>query len=191
MSCCGFLVFFLIIRDKENLSIMEKKKRKRIVRRVAQVDQKENSWDYWDVSENDIYPASEVGQATRAFVQCSTKLFYETFGKESGCNNNIRCHCRSDDKSKKPFGSLYQARSTCACLWDKNEDMRPYKCRLCNKYHIGHKNGNGHSTPYKIYKTGEVAELLIDFASAMKRLFAEDDNTYPPLPTYHVRNTKG
>lgn len=170
---------------------MEKKKRKRIVRRGNQVDQKDNSWDYWDTSENGFYPASEVGLATKAFVQCSTKMIYETFGKASECSNNMRQHYRRDGKSKVEFDSLNKTKSACARLWDKNEDMSPYKCSICDKYHIGHKNGNGHSTLYKIYKIGEVAEPLTDCASALKRLFAKGDNAYPPRPLYHARSTKG
>ena len=170
---------------------MEKKKRKRVVRRGTQVDQKDNSWDYWDTSENVFYPASKVGQATMAFVQCSTKMIYETFGKASECSNNMRQHYRCDGKSKVGFDSLDKAKSACTRLWDMNEDMSPYKCSLCDKYHIGHKNGNGHSTPYKIYKIGEVAELLIDCVPAMKRLFVKDDNVYPPRPPYNVRSAKG
>lgn len=155
------------------------------------MDQKDNSWDYWDTSENDFYPTSEAGQATRTIVQCSTKMIYETFGKASECSNNMRQHYRCDGMSKVEFDSLDKAKSACTRLWDKNEDMSPYKCSLCDKYHIGHKNGNGHSTPYKIFKIGEVAELIIDCASAMKRLFAKDDNAYPPRPPYNVRSAKG
>lgn len=161
---------------------MEKKKRKRIARSVAQVDQ-DYSWDYWDTSKDDFCPVSEVGQAARTFVQCSTKMVYETFGKASECSNNMRQHYRRDGKSKVRFDSLDKAKSACTRLWDKNEDMSPYKCSLCDKYHIGHKNGDGHSAPYIFYKIGEMAGLLIDCVFAMKRLFAKDDNAYPPLPS--------
>ena len=169
---------------------MEKKKRKRIVKRVVQVCQKDNYLDFEDTEENDYYPVDEAGHATMVFVQCSTKMVYETFGKASECSNNMRQHYRRDGKSKVGFDSLDKAKSACTRLWDKNEDMSPYKCSLCKKFHIGHKNGEGHSMPYKIYKIGEVAGLLIDCVSAMKRLFAEDDSAYPPLPPYHDRNTK-
>lgn len=153
---------------------MEKQRRKRIAKRLTQVGQEDYSWDYWDTSKDDFYPVSEVGQAARTFVQCSTRMFYETFGKESGCNNNMRCHFRRDGKSKKPFDSLDEARSACARLWDKNEGMRPYKCRFCNKYHIGHKNGVGDPVPYKVYKAGEVLGVVVDLIFVLKDLFNND-----------------
>lgn len=47
----------------------------------------------------------------------------------------MRCHYRRDGKSKVSFDNLGKVKSVCICFWEKNEDMRPYKCRLCNKYH--------------------------------------------------------
>ena len=57
------------------------------------------------------------------------------FGKASECSTNMRCHYRRDGKSKVSFDNLGKVKSVCICFWEKNEDMRPYKCRLCNKYH--------------------------------------------------------
>lgn len=170
---------------------MEKKRRKRITKRWPKVGQVDYSWNYWETSKDVFCPVSEAGQTMRSFVQCSTKMVYETFGKVSECSNNMRQHYRRDGKSKVGFDSLGKAKSACTRLWDKDEDMSPYKCSLCDKYHIGHKNGNGHSAPYKTYKIGDIAEILIDCAFAMKRLFAKDDNAYPPLPPYHVKSANG
>lgn len=147
------------------------RKRKPIGRMDTQVDQRVNSWDYLDMSEEDTGSASEGGQAVRDLVQCSTRILYESFGKESECSNNIRRHYRCDGKSKVPFDSLDKAKSACARLWDRNEDMRPYKCGTCGMYHIGHKRGEGHSIPYMFYKGGLMLGLVVDICLAIKKLF--------------------
>ena len=170
---------------------MTMKKRKRVSGRGDIVVHQDNYSSSWSEDDLGCYQVDGVGQALKNLIQCSTRLAYVSSKKVSDSSHNRRQHYCSDGRRKRAYNSIGMAKSDCARLWDKDEDMNTYKCDLCNKYHIGHNNGNGHSTPYKIYKTGEVAELLIDFASAMKRLFAKDDNTYPPLPTYHVRNTKG
>ncbi|MBQ2173611.1 MAG: hypothetical protein II453_00585 [Alphaproteobacteria bacterium] len=157
---------------------MEKKRRKRIAKRLTQVGQEDYSWDYWDTSKDDFYPVSEAGEATRSFIQCSTKMVYETFGKASECSNNLRQHYCSDGKEKIAYGSLSEARAACTAMWDKNEDMHPYRCTYCNQYHLGHKWGEGHSIAYNFYKGGEVAGLLIDLAFHLKELFAKDKRVY-------------
>jgi hypothetical protein len=158
---------------------------------LTQVGQEDYSWDYWDTNKDDFYPVSEAGEATRSFIQCSTKMVYETFGKASKCSNNPRQHYRIDEREKVAYGSLSEAKAACAAMWDKNEDMYPYKCSYCGQYHIGHKWGTCHSIAYNFYKGGEVAGLLIDCAFAMKRLFAKDDSDFPYLPPYHDRSTIG
>ena len=181
MSHSGFLVRSLIIQYKNN----KMKKRKDIERRVVKVQLEGNSRGHSDTSENSLYPILELGQVVPTFIQSSTRMLYETFGKESECSNNKRQHYRCDGKSKVPFDSLDEAKSACTRLWDENEDMRPYKCSTCGKFHIGHKRGEKHSIPYKFYKGGEVLGLLIDLCFSIRELFY-DDYCADSHPKYNV-----
>lgn len=155
-----------------------KKKRKRIAGKIEQVSQKDNYFDYWKESGYDEYTEESLGQCVKVFVQSTTRLFYESSKKESECSNNWRQHCCADGKEKLAYGSLSEARAACTAMWDKNEDMYPYKCTYCNHYHIGHKWGAGHSIAYNFYKGGEVAGLLIDLSFHLKELFAKDNRVY-------------
>lgn len=170
---------------------MTMKKRKRVSGYGDYVVHYDNYSGSWSEDDLGCYPVDGVGQAMKNLIQCSTRLAYVSSKKVSDSSHNRRQHYCGDGKRKRAFNSIGMAKSVCARLWDKGEDMNTYKCDLCNKFHIGHKKGDGHSVPYKLYKIGEVAELLIDCAFAMQRLFAQDDNAYPHLPPYHVRSTKG
>ena len=168
-----------------------KKKRKRIAGNVPQDASKDNCYGSWYEREYDDYMKESLGQTVKDGVQNATRLIYVSGKKESECSNNWRQHYCTDGKEKIAYGSLSEARAACAAMWNKNEDMYPYKCTYCNQYHIGHKWGAGHSIAYNFYKGGEVAGLLIDLAFTMKRLFAKDNRDYPYLPPYDARNTKG
>lgn len=170
---------------------MEKKKRKRIAGKVEQIGQNDNYFDFWTESEYDECSEESLGQTVKDGVQSVTRLIYVSNKKESECSNNWRQHYCTDGKEKIAYGSLSEARAACAAMWDKNEDMYPYKCTYCNQFHIGHKWGAGHSIAYNFYKVGEVAGLLIDLVLTMKRLFAKDNGDYPYLPPYYARSTKG
>lgn len=166
-----------------------KRKRKRVLGRYetnkAVYDDyrygNECDYDCWyDYDDSWLDPSEEFGIALATSLQSIVRFGYKISKGMSESSHNPRQHLRSDGREKKPYDSLYEAKSAVADWWEQGEDMSPYRCEVCGQFHIGHSHDERHSTAYILYGLATITKYLPPLVGCMNRLFKPDQN-----PSYY------
>lgn len=162
-----------------------KKKRKRVQARCETNKAVDDDYRYgyecdydceYDYDDSWFDPSEEFGNALAAGLQAIVRFGYTVSKGMSESSHNPRQHLRSDGREKKPYDSLYKAKSAVADWWEKGEDMSPYPCDTCGYIHIGHRHGEQHSTAYILYSLASISRCIPPLVCSISRLFKSDSS---------------